>query len=94
MNPNRTRFLATLLIALVISGAATAAQSADGESGRSRRIVVFGSSVPNGTGDELELGGYTARLRQLLAPRGWEVLNQSRGGDNTVSIAPRFERVR
>ena len=26
----------------------------------------------------------------LLAPRGWEVLNQSRGGDNTKTMAPRF----
>jgi hypothetical protein len=26
----------------------------------------------------------------MLEPRGWEVLNQSRGGDNTVTMAPRF----
>ena len=25
-----------------------------------------------------------------LAPRGWDVLNQSRGGDNTKTMAPRF----
>ena len=54
------------------------------------RIAVFGSSVANGTGDELGREGYTGRLRALLAPRGWEVLNQSRGGDNTVTMAPRF----
>jgi lysophospholipase L1-like esterase len=55
-----------------------------------KRIAVFGSSVANGTGDELGREGYTGRLRALLAPRGWEVVNQSRGGDNTVRIAPRF----
>jgi lysophospholipase L1-like esterase len=55
-----------------------------------RRIAVFGSSVANGTGDDLGQEGYTGRLRALLAPRGWEVLNQSRGGDNTKTMAPRF----
>ena len=58
-----------------------------------RRIAVFGSSVANGTGDDLGKEGYTGRLRELLAPRGWEVLNQSRGGDNTKTMAPRFEPV-
>src|SRR4249920_4123312 len=55
-----------------------------------RRIAVFGSSVANGTGDDIGHEGYTGRLRELLAPRGWEVLNQSRGGDNTKTMAPRF----
>jgi lysophospholipase L1-like esterase len=55
-----------------------------------RRIAVFGSSVANGTGDDLGKEGYTGRLRELLAPGGWEVLNQSRGGDNTKTMAPRF----
>jgi GDSL-like lipase/acylhydrolase family protein len=54
------------------------------------RIAIFGSSVANGTGDELGKEGYTGRLRAMLAPLGWEVLNQSRGGDNTVTMAPRF----
>ena len=54
------------------------------------RIAVFGSSVANGTGDDVGNEGYTGRLRALLAPRGWEVLNQSRGGDNTKTMAPRF----
>ncbi len=57
---------------------------------RSRRIAVFGSSVANGTGDEFGKEGYTGLLRELLAPRGWEVLNQSRGGDTTKTMAPRF----
>ena len=46
---------------------------------------------PERDGDELDRGGYTGRLRELLSPRGWEVLNQSRGGDNKVSITSRFE---
>jgi len=58
-----------------------------------RRIAVFGSSVAFGTGDDLGKEGYTGRLRELLAPRGWEVLNQSRGGDNTRTMAPRFAPV-
>ena len=59
--------------------------------GRERRVAFFGSSVPNGTGDETGQGGYSGRMRTLLEPRGWEVLNRSRGGDNTITIAPRFE---
>ena len=55
-----------------------------------RRIAVFGSSVANGSGDDLGQDGYTGRLRALLGPRGWDVLNQSRGGDNTKTMAPRF----
>ena len=55
-----------------------------------RRIAVFGSSVANGTGDDLGKEGYTGRLRESMAARGWEVLNQSRGGDNTKTMAPRF----
>src|SRR5215471_12100380 len=57
---------------------------------RPRRIAVFGSSVANGTGDEFAKEGYTGLLRELLASRGWEVLNQSRGGDTTKTMAPRF----
>ena len=79
--------------------AATAAQAGEPraqqqpqtpERPRAKRIAVFGSSVANGTGDELRREGYTGRLRQLLEPLGWEVLNQSRGGDNTIRMAPRF----
>ena len=43
-----------------------------------------------GVGDELAREGYTGRLREMLATRGWEVLNQSRPGDNTETMAPRF----
>jgi len=55
-----------------------------------RRIAIFGSSVANGTGDEFNTEGYTGLLREMLAARRWEVLNQSRGGDTTMRIAPRF----
>jgi len=54
------------------------------------RIAVFGSSVANGRGDEFARDGYTGLLRALMAQRGWEVLNQSRGGDNTRTLMTRF----
>jgi lysophospholipase L1-like esterase len=54
------------------------------------RIAVFGSSVANGRGDETARDGYTGLLRVLMAQRGWEVLNQSRGGDNTKTLMTRF----
>ena len=79
--------VALLLLATIGLVAQQGADTAD----RERRIAFFGSSVPNGTGDETRQGGYTGRMRTLLEPRGWGVLNQSRGGDNTVTIVPRFE---
>lgn len=54
------------------------------------RIAVFGSSVANGRGDEFARDGYTGLLRVLMARKGWEVLNQSRGGDNTTTLMTRF----
>jgi lysophospholipase L1-like esterase len=54
------------------------------------RIAVFGSSVANGRGDELARDGYTGLLRVMMAKKGWEVLNQSRGGDNTRTLMTRF----
>jgi len=53
-------------------------------------IAVFGSSVAHGAVDKAG-GGYRGRLATLLADRGWDVINVSRGGDNTVTIQPRFE---
>ena len=86
VRPAVTRSLLALLLAVagltLVQGQKPAAPP--------RRIAVFGSSVANGTGDDLGKEGYTGRLRELLAPRGWEVLNQSRGGDNTKTMAPRF----
>ena len=84
---SRRAVLCLLLAAIAVAGLAhigVRAQTAK------RRIAVFGSSVAFGTGDELGREGYTGRLRDMLAPRGWEVLNQSRGGDNTKTMAPRF----
>jgi lysophospholipase L1-like esterase len=84
-----TRSLLALTLALTAIALVTGQKSA----APARRIAVFGSSVANGTGDDLGKEGYTGRLRELLAPRGWEVLNQSRGGDNTKTMEPRFEPV-
>jgi lysophospholipase L1-like esterase len=78
------------LLALVLAVAGLALVHAQKPAVAPRRIAVFGSSVANGTGDDIGHEGYTGRLRELLAPRGWEVLNQSRGGDNTKTMAPRF----
>ncbi len=57
-----------------------------------KRIAGFGSSVCNGTGDELNLGGYIGRFRDIAARHGWEVISVSRGGDNTVTIQDRWEK--
>ena len=84
------RIRRALSICAVIAIAAIAIAQAQSAAEKPRRIAVFGSSVANGTGDELAEEGYTGRLRELLAPRGWEVLNQSRGGDNTLRMALRF----
>jgi lysophospholipase L1-like esterase len=55
-----------------------------------RRIAIFGSSVASGTGDESGQEGYAGLLRGLLQPRGWEVVNRSRPGDNTTMLMSRF----
>ena len=78
------------LVSAVVSMALLATVHGQTSASNQHRIAVFGSSVANGTGDELGNEGYTGRLRAMLEPRGWEVLNQSRGGDNTVTMAPRF----
>ena len=88
IRPRLPSFVVALLFLATLG--LVAQQGAD-TGDRERRIAFFGSSVPNGTGDEMGRGGYTGRMRTLLAPRGWEVLNRSRGGDNTITIAPRFE---
>jgi lysophospholipase L1-like esterase len=76
--------LAVLLLDNVVGYAQQAAKL------HPRRIAIWGSSVANGRGDELARDGYTGLLRTMMAARGWEVLNQSRGGDNTRSIVARF----
>ena len=62
-----------------------------GQTRDARRIAGFGSSVAFGTGDENGTEGYTGMLRDMLAPKGWDVLNQSRGGDTTKTLATRWE---
>jgi len=79
----------TVAVAILVIAIALVVAQAQAPAANGRRIAVFGSSVANGTGDELGKEGYTGRLRAMLAPK-WEVLNQSRGGDNTRTMAPRF----
>jgi len=79
-----------LIVAAIIAVAGLVQVNGQKAAAAGHRIAVFGSSVANGTGDDLGQEGYTGRLRELLAPRGWEVLNQSRGGDNTKTMLPRF----
>jgi lysophospholipase L1-like esterase len=55
------------------------------------KIAVFGSSVANGSGDTTGAGGYAGLLKEMMEKRGWQVVNVSRGGDNTTKILPRFE---
>src|SRR5471032_479328 len=88
---NRFRSTATLsLLAAILSVVGLVQLHGQKPAVAARRIAVFGSSVANGAGDDLGKEGYTGRLRELLAGRGWDVLNQSRGGDNTKTMAPRF----
>ena len=81
------RLLLLLLAAVLLNEAVGYGQAARLHP---RRIAVWGSSVANGRGDELARDGYTGMLRAMMAAKGWEVVNQSRGGDNTKSIVPRF----
>ncbi|MBN2310573.1 MAG: SGNH/GDSL hydrolase family protein [Candidatus Hydrogenedentes bacterium] len=79
------------LLAIALTLACLAVPCAAQEAPRPRTIAVFGSSVASGSVDHEGKGGYAGRLGALLAPRGWKVVNVSRGGDNTIKIAPRFE---
>jgi lysophospholipase L1-like esterase len=83
----------SLLTAVIAIAAADSGFGQDAETNvvDDQRIAVWGSSVANGTGDESQAGGYAGHLKRLLVDRDWEVVNQSRGGDNTVTIAARFE---
>ncbi|MBX7255687.1 MAG: hypothetical protein K1Y02_04920 [Candidatus Hydrogenedentes bacterium] len=76
-----------VIVAFMLLQAIVLAQEAP----KPRKIAVFGSSVAHGSVDHENKGGYAGRLGELLKPRGWEVVNVSRGGDNTIKIAPRFE---
>lgn len=87
MTPRKYLLLAALAVCLA---APFPGQTVEADATRDRRIAIWGSSVANGTGDELGRGGYAGRLETLLESRGWEVFNQSRGGDNTIKITGRF----
>jgi len=82
--------LAIVCLAALLIPAELARSQAPGPVARPRRIAVFGSSVAFGTGDETRKEGYTGLLRELLEPRGWQVFNQSKPGDTTITMAPRF----
>src|SRR4029453_3925146 len=84
----RIRAYGFFLLVLVTAGIVQL--HSQGVATRPRRIAVFGSSVAFGTGDEFNKEGYTGLLRAMLTSRGWEALNQSRGGDTTKTMAPRF----
>lgn len=81
--------IAALAVLILIPPDGACAQ--EPEAPRPRKIAVFGSSVAHGSVDHEGRGGYAGRFGDLLAPRGWEVVNVSRGGDSTVSIVPRFD---
>jgi lysophospholipase L1-like esterase len=82
-----TLFIAVGAIAAIETGFAQAGSATASE----QRIALWGSSVANGDRDESQLGGYAGHLHRILAERGWELINQSKGGDNTVTIGARFE---
>ncbi len=66
-------------------------QSTETNAASDQRVAMWGSSVANGSGDESQAGGYFGHLQRLLVERGWDLVNQSKGGDNTVTITARFE---
>jgi len=80
--------LAAIVAATAVAAATPVAQP---ETPVLRRIAIFGSSVASGTGDETGREGYAGILRELLQPRGWEVVNRSRGGDDTAKLMSRFD---
>ena len=82
------RFAAAILAAISLAAATRPGQPAPAVL---RRIAIFGSSVASGTGDESGREGYAGILRELLQPRGWDIVNQSRGGDNTAKLMSRFD---
>ena len=55
-----------------------------------RSVAIWGSSVASGVGDETQSSGYLRGLREVLDGRGWQVLDRSRPGDNSITIQPRF----
>jgi lysophospholipase L1-like esterase len=62
---------------------------------QTKRYIAFGDSITFGTGDEKNLGGYPARLEQLLNSRGAPstVLNAGLPGEATGEALTRLNRV-
>jgi lysophospholipase L1-like esterase len=58
---------------------------------QNHKIAIFGSSVANGSGDTTGAGGYAGLLKNMFEEQGWQVVNVSKGSDNTTKILPRFE---
>jgi lysophospholipase L1-like esterase len=88
-SPTRIALVAGVLVQSFLLLAVGQAQK-QAASAHPRRIAIFGSSVAFGTGDETNKEGYTGLLREKLTSRGWEVFNQSRGGDTTKALATRW----
>ena len=72
----RSRIRSFVVALLLVATTGLVAQQGADTGGRERRIAFFGSSVPNGTGDETGLGGYTVcgavpprRCRSRPTPR-------------------------
>jgi lysophospholipase L1-like esterase len=84
------RLKSLVVAACILASTVLALATQAGQPASVRRIAIFGSSVANGTGDPSGQGGYAGLLRSLLEPRGWEVVNRSRGGDNTRTLMSRF----
>jgi lysophospholipase L1-like esterase len=76
---------------IVIFSLVAAFTLADASNEYPKVIAGFGSSVCHGSGDHLGQGGYIGRLQALLQERGWNVVDVSRGGDNTITINDRWE---
>ena len=91
MSRVRSSFTKGRLILALLAVAGLLPIAGHGQTRDARRIAGFGSSVAFGTGDENGTEGYTGMLRDMLAPKGWDVLNQSRGGDTTKTLATRWE---
>lgn len=62
---------------------------------QTKQYIAFGDSITFGTGDEKNLGGYPARLEQLLNSRGFpsKVLNAGQPGEATGEALTRLNRV-
>ena len=86
----RSSYFKARWIVALLAVAISMQVASHGQTSRPRRIAVFGSSVAFGIGDEYGKEGSTGMLRALLAPQGWEVLNESRGGDTTKLLATRW----